>query len=303
MNLNQIHSFIAITKTLNFTAAARQLGIPQSTISRQINDLEDQLDVRLFYRTKRDVHLTDEGRAFLPFAMEIADAAEKGTRSVRDLHEGSTGHLSIAVIPAAESFLCECLSAFHGEYPDIVVDIERISAGYTLMDDMDSNFDFYFMYGDMFAAGDEYESMITHREPLGLTASPSLMDDLDDGDPAALPDAIASADVILLSEESDPIVYMQAMNYCRTHRFTPKLINSFSDPSSLVLALKSGMGVSFLPASLVCGEQEGSMTFLPLGDESYHLSCVAVWKKSLLNPAAGKFLESITRRVDTGSKV
>ena len=83
MHLNQIASFLAVSKTLNFTGAARQLGVPQSTISRQINDLESQLGVRLFYRTKRDVQLTDEGRIFLPYAQEMADAARKGTYAVK----------------------------------------------------------------------------------------------------------------------------------------------------------------------------------------------------------------------------
>ena len=64
MHLNQIKSFITVSQVLNFTNAARQNGVPQSTISRQINDLEQQLGVKLFYRTKRDVRLTQEGRAF-----------------------------------------------------------------------------------------------------------------------------------------------------------------------------------------------------------------------------------------------
>ena len=301
MNMNQIHSFLAITKTLNFTAAARQLGIPQSTISRQINDLEEQLNVRLFYRTKRDVHLTDEGAAFLPYAREMADAAEKGTRSVRQLHDGNTGHLTIATVPAGEGVLCECLDRFHRDYPDIVVDIDRISAGFTLMDDMDSVNDFYFMYGDMLAAGDEYDSTLTHRESIGLVLSRELMDDMTSGDPSTLPEAIASSGIVLLSEETDPIVYMQTMNYCRTHRFTPRVTNTFSDPSSLLLALRSGMGVSFLPASLVREAHDGILKFVPLEDDSYHISCVAVWKKSLLNPAAGKFLDAIDGVIDRGS--
>ena len=60
MHLNQIKSFITVSQVLNFTNAARQNGVPQSTISRQINDLEQQLGVKLFYRTKRDVRLTQE---------------------------------------------------------------------------------------------------------------------------------------------------------------------------------------------------------------------------------------------------
>ena len=120
MHLNQIQSFLTVSKTLNFTGAARQLGVPQSTISRQINDLESQLGVRLFYRTKRDVQLTDEGRVFLPYAQEIADAARKGSFAVRQLHEGAAGRLSIAAVPASQS-----LEQLYLEIPDSVLQLNH----------------------------------------------------------------------------------------------------------------------------------------------------------------------------------
>ena len=281
MNLNQIESFLAITKTLNFTAAARQLGIPQSTISRQINDLESQLSVRLFYRTKRDVHLTDEGKTFLPFAREMADAAAKGVSAVRRLRDGSDGQLSIAVTPAAEKTLCKYLEEFHRQYPAILVDIDRISGGYTLMDDVESTYDFYFLYGDMLGESEEYESMMTHRERIGLARASSIQTPL------------LSSEFILLSEEADPILYMQAMNYCRTHRFSPNVINTFDEVSSLLLSLSSGMGVTFLPESIAEGLDKSTVDFTPLEDESYYISCIAAWKKSLLNPAAELFLKVI----------
>ena len=51
MDLNQLQSFQAVAKTLSFTGAARRLGVPQSTVSRHISDLEQQLGAKLFYRT------------------------------------------------------------------------------------------------------------------------------------------------------------------------------------------------------------------------------------------------------------
>ena len=49
MDLNQLQSFQAVAKTLSFTGAARRLGVPQSTVSRHISDLEQQLGAKLFY--------------------------------------------------------------------------------------------------------------------------------------------------------------------------------------------------------------------------------------------------------------
>ena len=81
MDLNQLQSFQAVAKTLSFTGAARRLGVPQSTVSRHISDLEQQLGAKLFYRTKRDVQLTEEGRAFLPYTGEIRFERAGGRRT------------------------------------------------------------------------------------------------------------------------------------------------------------------------------------------------------------------------------
>ncbi len=281
MHLNQIASFLAVSKTLNFTGAARQLGVPQSTISRQISDLESQLDVRLFYRTKRDVQLTDEGRIFLPYAQEIADAARKGTYAVKQIHEGMAGRLSIAVVSASQQYLSDALAAFHEKYPDIMVDLTHISSGESLMDDTDAPYDFWFIYRDMLLDSENFEYLKTHKETLALVKSAK----------AAQP--LSSEKFILISEEADPILYMQAMNYCRTHRFTPQITNTFDDVSSVILSVNAGLGVSFLPSSLLRDADVSKLEINTLDEESYTIDCIAAWKSSLLNPAAALFLETL----------
>lgn len=281
MHLNQIASFLAVSKTLNFTGAARQLGVPQSTISRQISDLESQLDVRLFYRTKRDVQLTDEGRIFLPYAQEIADAARKGTYAVKQIHEGMAGRLSIAVVSASQQYLSDALAAFHEKYPDIMVDLTHISSGESLMDDTDAPYDFWFIYRDMLLDSENFEYLKTHKETLALVKS------------AKATQPLSSEKYILISEEADPILYMQAMNYCRTHRFTPQITNTFDDVSSVILSVNAGLGVSFLPSSLLRDADVSKLEINTLDEESYTIDCIAAWKSSLLNPAAALFLKTL----------
>ena len=291
MHLNQIHSFLAVSKTLNFTGAARQLGVPQSTISRQINDLETQLGVRLFYRTKRDVQLTDEGRIFLPYAQEMAEAARKGSYAVRQLHEGASGTLSIAVTDACRSTVAQLLTSFHETYPEIRVDLTPLSAGESLMDDTDTPYDFWFLYRDMLLDTENFEYMHTHKEPLALVRSAGASGK---GKKAKADKPLSSERFILLSEEADPILYMQAMNYCRTRRFTPQITNTFEEVSSVLLSVKAGLGASFLPASLI-GDADAAdaarLDIKDLGSENYTIDCIAAWKPSLLNPAAALLLE------------
>lgn len=336
MHLNQIKSFITVSQVLNFTNAARQNGVPQSTISRQINDLEQQLGVKLFYRTKRDVRLTQEGRAFLPYAQEILDAAKKGAFAVKQLHEGAEGRLSIATIDDSDRFLTQCLREFSRKYPGIVVDLTYVSHGEPLQSEVDDPYDFHFHYLDMIPDSEEYEVMETHTSQLCFV-SPKR-DDKGAGVPgagggvdaageseavggtdsagglesaagagaanasstAAGPDNGLDLDTlpqekfILISEEENPILYMQIMNYCQTHRFTPQVANRFSDVKSVLLSVGSGLGISILPAevaAIVASLPETEIQVTPIDDESYAITCAVAWKKSLLNPAAELFLQ------------
>ena len=292
MNLNQIKSFMAVTQTLNFTRAARQNNVPQSTISRQINDLEDQLGVKLFYRTKRDVRLTEEGRTFLPYAQEMMEAAKKGAYAVRQLHDGAKGRLSIATVTTSDVFLSECLRSFSDRYPDIVVDIDYVSCGDALLDEGEDPYDFHFLYMDMLPDSDEFDTMITHTEPLGIVVP--------DGHPLAgrtfSPSLLQQEKFILVSEEENPILYMEAMNYCRIHRFTPNVVNRFSDIRAVLLSVSAGLGISILPVHLPFGRVADFLRVKPIEDLDASITCAAAWKKSMLNPAAALFLNVLKEK-------
>lgn len=307
MHLNQIKSFITVSQVLNFTNAARQNGVPQSTISRQINDLEQQLGVKLFYRTKRDVRLTQEGWAFLPYAQEILDAAKKGAFAVRQLHEGAEGRLSIATIDDSDQFLTMCLQEFSRKYPGIIVDLTYVSHGEPLQSEVDDPYDFHFHYLDMIPDSEEYEIRETHTTQLcfvssktGHTDMPEADDDTDfvDGfDFSSLP----HQKFILISEEENPILYMQIMNYCQTHRFTPQIANRFSDIKSVLLSVGSGLGISILPlktTEILSALPQTGIQVTPIGDESYAITCAVAWKKSLLNPAAELFLQIMEEHLE-----
>lgn len=307
MHLNQIKSFITVSQVLNFTNAARQNGVPQSTISRQINDLEQQLGVKLFYRTKRDVRLTQEGRAFLPYAQEILDAAKKGAFAVRQLHEGAEGRLSIATIDDSDQFLAMCLQEFSRKYPGIIVDLTYVSHGEPLQSEVDDPYDFHFHYLDMIPDSEEYEIRETHTTQLCFVspktahtdmAKPDDSTDFVDGlDLSSLP----HQKFILISEEENPILYMQIMNYCQTHRFTPQIANRFSNIKSVLLSVGSGLGISILPlkaAEILSALPQTGIQVTPIDDESYDITCAVAWKKSLLNPAAELFLQIIEEHLE-----
>ena len=289
MDLNQIRSFLAVTQTLNFTGAARQNGVPQSTISRQIGDLEEQLGVKLFYRTKRSVQLTAEGRTFLPYALEMLDASKKGAQAVKQLHNGGKGRLAISTIATSGAFLADCLRAFGEKYPDIVVDITYVSSGDALQDEGRDPYDFHFIHADMLPEAEDFDSLITHTDELCLVVPKGHRLTQDPWGP----DALNREKFILVSEAESPILYMLVQNYFRACRLSPNVVNQSDSVRAVLLSVAAGLGVTILPSSQPREVLPDRLDALPLPDMEEPITYAMAWKRSLLNPAARLFLETV----------
>ena len=80
MNTTQLACFLAVSDFLNFSKAAERLQMTQPAVSHQIRTLEDELKVKLFYRTSKQVRLTDAGRIFLSDARQMVDIAHRARR-------------------------------------------------------------------------------------------------------------------------------------------------------------------------------------------------------------------------------
>src|SRR5690348_10942753 len=98
MELRHLRYFVAVADALNFTRAAEQLRLAQPSLTRQIHNLETELEVKLFNRAKNQVTLTPEGRAFLDDAKRLLAQAEESVESVQRLSRGHTGELNIGYL-------------------------------------------------------------------------------------------------------------------------------------------------------------------------------------------------------------
>ena len=97
VELRHIRYFIAVAEHLNFSKAAQQLHIAQPPLSRQIRQLEDDLGVVLFLRTKRKVELTKAGQAFLEEARKLMMQAGHATEVARHAQKGESGVVRIGI--------------------------------------------------------------------------------------------------------------------------------------------------------------------------------------------------------------
>ena len=123
MELIQLKSFIKAAEMLSFSDAAKALNIAQSSLSQQIKQLEDELDVKLFLRNSHSIALTEAGKVMLPFALRTIHDAQTCTDRIRDLQKLLTGSLCIGVTYSFSPILTETVISFMKLYPHIKLNI------------------------------------------------------------------------------------------------------------------------------------------------------------------------------------
>jgi DNA-binding transcriptional LysR family regulator len=124
MELRHLRYFVAVADTLNFTKAAEKLHLAQPSLTRQIQNLEEEIGVQLLNRSKKHVALTEEGRAFLVDARRMLALAEESIQAVQRLSRGETGQLNLGYLSNFNfDLLPRTLAAFRQVHPNTALNL------------------------------------------------------------------------------------------------------------------------------------------------------------------------------------
>ena len=114
--------FARVVQTGSFTTAAAQLGMPKSTVSRKVSELEERLGARLLQRTTRKLSLTDAGRIYYEYSARIAGEVEDAERAVGSLQGTPRGLLRVTA-PIAAAWLGPIVRDFLKRYPEVQLEL------------------------------------------------------------------------------------------------------------------------------------------------------------------------------------
>lgn len=132
----QMVVFARVVDAGGFSAAARDMAMTPSALSKQIQNLEARLGVRLLNRSTRKITLTDEGRAFYERSSLIAAEIAEATTVVKAMGEHPSGRLRVAsTVAFGKSYLLPLMPAFLRRYPDIKCSLELTDKMVDLVDD------------------------------------------------------------------------------------------------------------------------------------------------------------------------
>jgi len=134
MDLNHVAVFARVVELESFTAAANQLGLPKSSVSRTVTRLEEELGVRLLQRTTRTLHLTDAGHAYYERARVALSGLDEAASAATNLSVEPRGVVRVTAPSDASTLNLACIVArFTKQYPLVHIELSLSSRAVDLV--------------------------------------------------------------------------------------------------------------------------------------------------------------------------
>lgn len=290
MENRTVRTFVKIVEAGSFTRAAESLGYSQAAVTAQIKAMEKELGVPLFDRIGKKVYLTNEGRSFLPYAVNMLRAEEEAVNSVRQ--DGPlTGTLVICAPSSyADHVLPEVILRYHEHHPGVVITVKTSD----YVDDTTQRLargeiDFLVRL-DEGNRDPDFITIVSKQEPLVFVTYP--------GNPILgktklnIKDAVSNQFISSTRDIGYSAILEDAL-YRQGIELDP--VMDIGSVEAIVRILRGGFGIALLPEYVVSGPIEnGELAKLNIKDHgirmnSYYLCSKDRW----INPVMKEFIRMV----------
>lgn len=241
MNQHQLQTFCAIAEHGSFSKAADALFLSQSSLSKQIMQLEKELGVTLFDRTRRQIELTEAGGILLEHAKKMLSVHASLLRDLDDYQKSHQSTLRIASIPVMAQYrVTDWITAFGEAYPEIdtnVVEKDSLEIvqgleqglydiGFTRREFLDEE-----RYGFIDLCADRFVLVMSREHTLACLEAPKLSD-------------FAKCHFVFLTRET--LLYDRCMSACLEAGFEPKIVFTGSRLENITQFIQNHHAVAIL---------------------------------------------------------
>lgn len=269
MELLQLQYFLAVARLEHVTEAARSLHVTQSSLSKTIQRLEEDLGVPLFDRTGRKLRLNEFGRRFLRRAERALFELEQGKQEISDLSSPEHGTLELAVTTA--STLPNILREFRKKRPYIQFHVQMLTTKEMVTLLHRGEVDFCLSSPPI--QGDDIECQIVFIDPI-LIAVPKGH-------------RLADRSSVSLTELRDEWFVGVKRGYgtrdlldsvCKSVGFVPKYVYEGDEPARLSALVEAEIGIAFIPSTARNSQEH--ITYLQVENHELVREIALLWHKN-----------------------
>jgi DNA-binding transcriptional LysR family regulator len=298
MELRHLRYFLVVGEVLNFTKAAARLRVAQPALSRQVQDLEDEIGVDLLRRSPRGVTLTAEGKLFLQEVRELLKRVDESVEKTRALARGEYGELHIGYIPIPTGeILPRALEAFRRAVPSVKLVLHDLPTDQLIAGLRDGTLELAIMVqpiGEQ-TAGIEFETLCSYVWCVALSRAHPF------ARLKSIPlEKLAGERLVILSRKSYSEYHRILEHIFAPVSTKPRIAMECDSEGSLFMEVEAGRAVAVVTmiAKLAAGKR---LVYRPLtGTTEAQSVGIARAAKGDVTPAGEKFCE-ILRKISSGA--
>ncbi len=286
MEIRHLLYFKTVAEELHFTKAATKLFISQPPLSRQIKELEEELDVMLLVRNNKRVALTNAGKYFKSEVDALFARLAESKEVVRKIHKGVSGEFKIGYISSVyQSQLAEILKLMHQEFPYLKTSLFEVPTLAQIKALEHGDLDVGILRAPVLSEKLRVDPLFF--DPF-VVVTPLREHQIADG---YLADYLSKRPFIFFNKEFAPQYNQKLIEICQRLGFTPDITHEANNVHSILQLVEAGLGVSILPLSLKKQYAQLNVSFIEIEDIPINTEVVLAYKESNRNEVLNWFIE------------
>lgn len=288
MELRHLRYFVAVAEQLHFRHAAEMVHVAQPALSQQIRQLEEELGVTLFERSRHKVQLTPAGKVFYEKAQSILKQTSQAVAEARKVERGDAGTIRIGFVStAAIRVLPDAIKKLQKQVPSAEVELNELAAGEQIDGLYREQLDIAFVHAKL--SQDVLKTRIVARDRL-VAAVPGSCE-LADCKKVDLK-KLASWPAIMPAGHSSSGFFEQVRTAYQLAGVWPERVHYTRLLQTGLLLVAAGLGVSLVPESFRSIHVKG-VVYKKLQVEPPLCEMVAVWRGDNVLPLLDRFIKSL----------
>lgn len=291
MELRHLRYFVAVGDEQHYGRAAKQLHVAQPALSRQIQDLEEEIGLKLFDRLPRGVKISTAGKSFLEDARRVLQQVTEATARAKRVACGQSGTLRVGFVESVSwhGVVPDSFRQFRENQPDVELQLRPLSSLQQIEAIRSGQLDAGFLFT---MANIDRELAQLEVDVLNLTLAAPKGHPLTKLKKVRLRD-LTDAGFIWFPRRESPIYYDRLMNECfRGGLKSPHVVQEAVNEATILSLVSCRLGVAFVSSATRwrCPE---SVVLLPVVDLKLPLPFALVWRKDNASPLLAKFLGDV----------
>jgi DNA-binding transcriptional LysR family regulator len=293
MELRHLRYFVAVAEDQHYGRAAHRLRRAQPSLSRQIQDLEEELGFKLFERLPRGVKLSAAGVHLLQNARRILKEVNEAAAGAARVARGQSGTLRVGFTEDASwrGVVPESFRRFRERHPDVDLQLEPVASRQQFEGIRSGRFDAGFVYNlpkadpeldGLAVAVHHFELAVRTGHPLTKLKELRLRD-------------LTDAPFVWFPRSGNPALYDRMMHACfRGGLKSPRIVQEGFDESTALGLVATGLGVAWVLETARWRRPQG-VVVVPVVDYNFPMLLAFAWRKDNKSPLLARFAGELKR--------